>query len=173
MKRGFVYVYTGNGAGKTTAALGLALRAVGHKKKVIIAQFMKGRKDIGEWKVRKRLEPYYEIHQFGRKEFVNLKNPDKKDIELANKGLEFAKEALKRKPFLLILDEINIAAAFGLVDKKDVLKLLKNVPPTTTVVLTGRYAPKEFVEIADFVNEVKDVKHPLRKGIPAIKGIQY
>jgi cob(I)alamin adenosyltransferase len=173
MTGGMVYVYTGEGEGKTTNALGLALRAVGHGYRVIIIQFMKGRKYIGEYRVKDRLAPEYEIHQFGREEFIDFKNPMPLDYELAARGLEFAKSALKRKPRLLILDEINLAAHFGIVKTEDVLKLLDDIPEETTVVLTGRRAPGELVERADLVTEMKFVKHPFEKNFPAREGIEY
>ncbi|MBI5253275.1 MAG: cob(I)yrinic acid a,c-diamide adenosyltransferase [Euryarchaeota archaeon] len=172
-KRGNIHLYTGEGEGKTITAFGLALRALGHGHKVIIIQFMKGRRDIGEYKVKRRLSPEYEIHQFGRKEFIDLKNPEPLDFELAKKGLEFAKKALKKKPDLLILDEINLAAAFKLIKLEEVLELLNNVPENTTVVLTGRRAPKELIERADLVTEMKEIKHPMKKGVLARRGIEY
>lgn len=158
--KGNVYLWTGNGWGKTTSALGVALRAIGHNKKVIIIQFMKGRKFIGEYKIKDKLKPNYEIYQFGTKDFINIKSPTEKDKALAIKGLEFAKEAAKKKPFLLILDEINIAASIGLIDKKDVLELIDSLPKETTIYLTGRYAPKEFIRRADYVTEIKSIKCP-------------
>ena len=167
-----VYLWTGEGAGKSTSAFGTALRAIGHKKKVVIIQFLKGRKNIGEYKVAKLLKPYYEIYQFGRKEFVNLKKPTKKDKQLAQKGLEFARKILKeKKPFLLILDEINIAAAAGLLDVNEIINLLDSAPKQTTIYLTGRYAPKKLIKRADVVNEIRVVKFP--KTIKAKRGIQY
>ncbi len=172
-KRGFIHLYTGDGEGKTLTAFGLALRAVGHGYKVIIIQFMKGRKDIGEYKIKDRLQPEYEIYQFGREEFIDLKNPEPIDYELARKALEFAKEALKKRPRVLVLDEINLATAIGLVKVEDVLELLKDIPEETVVVLTGRKAPKELIEIADLVTEMKDIKHPHRAGVEARRGIEY
>jgi cob(I)alamin adenosyltransferase len=168
-----LYLYTGEGGGKTTAALGLALRSVGHGHKVVIVQFMKGRKDIGEYKIARRLAPQYEIHQFGREGFVDLKNPSKEDCELAEKGLAFARKMMGRKPNLLVLDELNLAVSVGLVKLEDAVRLLDEAPKETVVVVTGRNAPKELVERADFVNEVRDVKHPFKKGIPAKEGVQY
>jgi cob(I)alamin adenosyltransferase len=174
MKNKNVYLWTGNGWGKTTSALGVSLRAIGHGHKVIIIQFMKGRKWTGEYKIRSRLKPNYEIYQFGREGFVNLKNPSEKDRELAGKGFEFAKKAAKRKPNLLILDEINLAVSIGLLDIGDVLDFLETVPKQTAVYLTGRYAPKKLVDRADYVTEIKAVKHPqMRKGQQAKKGIDY
>lgn len=172
-KRCQVYLYTGEGAGKTTASLGLALRSVGHGHKVVIIQFLKGRKDIGEWKIKSRLKPLYEIYQFGQPQLVDPKHLRPKDYELARKGIAFAKDVLKKKPDLLILDEANLAARGGLISVDDILGLIAVADKKTVIVLTGRYAPKELIDIADFVNEIKDVKHPFGEGIPARKGIQY
>jgi len=170
---GWIHLYTGDGEGKSTAALGLALRAIGHGKKVIVIEFMKGRKDIGEFKVQNKLKPYYEIYQFGRKEFVDLKNPDVIDIDLARKGLNFAKQMLKKKPFLLILEEINLAVHIGLLRIEDVLQFLKEVPKETNVILTGRKAPRELIQVADLVTEMKEIKHPYYQGVEGRKGIDY
>jgi cob(I)alamin adenosyltransferase len=171
--KGLVYLYTGEGEGKTTNAFGLALRAVGHGYSVIIIQFLKGRKYIGEYKIKDRLAPEYEIHQFGREEFVDFKNPTPLDYELAEKGLEFAKKALKKKPRLLILDEINLAAHFGIVKTEDILKLLEEIPEETTVVLTGRRAPEELIKRADLVTEMRLIKHPFEKNVLAKEGLEY
>ncbi|AKB52614.1 Cob(I)alamin adenosyltransferase [Methanosarcina barkeri str. Wiesmoor] len=173
MVKGLVYLYTGEGEGKTTNAFGLALRAVGHGYSVIIIQFMKGRKYIGEYKIKDRLAPEYEIYQFGREDFIDFKNPMPLDYELAEKGLEFAKKALKRKPRLLILDEINLAAHFGIVKTEDLLKLLDDIPEETTVVLTGRRAPRKLIERADLVTEMRLIKHPFEKNVPAREGLEY
>ncbi|MBD3156064.1 MAG: cob(I)yrinic acid a,c-diamide adenosyltransferase [Candidatus Aenigmarchaeota archaeon] len=182
MKKGLVYLWTGKGAGKTTSALGVALRAVGHGKKVVIIQFLKGRKGIGEFKIKDKLSPQYEIYQFGRKVFVNPRDPDKEDYKLAKEGLEFAKKKLKEKPFLLILDEINLITGPktvegkkypGLLDVSEVIELLDQVPPEVTVYLTGRYAPKILIERADFATEVREIKHPLDNGYSAREGIEY
>ncbi len=173
MAGGMVYIYTGGegGEGKTTNALGLALRAVGHGYSAVIIQFMKGRKYIGEYKIKDRLAPEYEIHQFGREEFIDFRNPVPLDYELAEKGLEFAKEALGKKPRILVLDEINLAAHFGIVKTEDILKLLEDIPEETTVILTGRRAPEELVERADLVTEMKFVKHPFEKKSLQRKGL--
>ena len=169
---GYVYVYTGTGAGKTANALGLALRSVGHRRKVVIIQFLKWWKNTGEYKIRGMLEPYYEIYQFGRKGWIGLGNLGEEDKRLARKGLEFADKIVKsKKPQLLILDEINLAVYCNLLNKDEVLAFLDRIPEKTDVVLTGRYSPKEFVERADFVNEVIDVKSP--RQMVTTKGIQY
>ncbi len=183
---GYIYLYTGTGGGKTANALGLALRTVGHDKKAVIVQFCKWRKDTGEYLVKERLGDLYEIYLFGREAWLgreekteefggekfrveSLKDSDK---QLAEKGLAFAAKVLKeKKPDLLVLDEINLAAHWKLLDVKAVLDLLSKVPEETTVVMTGRYAPQELIDRADFVNIVQDVKMP--KKFKLTKGIQY
>lgn len=170
---GLIHLYTGDGEGKSITAFGLALRAVGHGYRVVIIQFMKGRRDVGEYKVKNRLAPNYEIHQFGRREFIDLKNPSPADYLLAQRALRFAKKALKRKPHLLILDEINLAVSIGLIKLDDVLEILDNIPEPTTIVLTGRNAPKELIERADLVTEMREIKHPWRRGVQARRGIEY
>jgi cob(I)alamin adenosyltransferase len=174
MQKKNVYLWTGNGWGKTTSALGVSLRAIGHGYNVVIIQFMKGRKDIGEYKIRNRLKPNYQIYQFGRKKFINLKSPSVHDKELARKGFEFAKQVVKKKPKLLILDEINLAIRTGLLGVDEVINFLDKIPGDVTVYLTGRYAPKKLVQRADYVTKINAVKHPpIRKGQPAKRGIDY
>lgn len=186
---GYVYLYTGTGGGKTTNALGLALRSVGHGHKVIIIQFLKWWKNTGEYKILRKLKPCYEIYQFGRSGWFRLddgktktyKFGDKKfsvksleelDRKLAKEALGFAKRiTMKKKPNLLILDEINLVLYWKLLDVNEVIDLLNKIPKKTDVVLTGRYANKKLIERSDFVNEVVDKKHP--KKIPMTKGIQY
>lgn len=169
---GYVYLYTGTGAGKTTNALGLALRSVGHKHKVVIIQFLKWWKNTGEYKIRKMLAPYYEIYQFGRKGWHGLSSLGEEDKKLAREALRFAEKIVKeKKPQLLVLDEINLVVHCKLLDVKEVLEFLDKIPKKTDVVLTGRYAPKELIERAEFVNEVKDIKYP--EEIVTTKGIQY
>ncbi len=172
-ERPLVYLYTGEGGGKTTNAFGFALRAIGHGYKVIIVQFMKGRDDIGEVKACRRLAPECEVHQFGRKDFVDPTNPNTGDRKLAHDAMKFARRALKKNPELLILDEVNLATAFGLVEVGEVLDLLNEAPMSTVVMLTGRRAPRALIERADFVSVIDDIKHPDREGIPATKGIEY
>ena len=168
-----IYLFTGEGGGKTIAALGLALRSVGHRRKVIMIQFLKGRKDVGEYKVAQKLKPYFRIYQFGRKEFVNLKNPTPLDLKLARKGFEFAKRCVKRKPDLLILDEINLVAAYNFIPEKEIIEFLSKLPATIDVVLTGRRASQRLYRLADGVSVVKKVKHVFDRGILARKGIEY
>ncbi len=168
-----IYLFTGEGGGKTIAALGLALRSIGHKRKVVVIQFMKGRKDVGEYRAAKKLAPFLKVYQFGRKEFVNLAHPSEEDRALAERGFEFARKIVKKKPKLLILDEINLAVAGGLLELKEVLKFLKKIPRSMDVVLTGRRASRGLYDIADGVSVVKKVKHVFDKGVPARKGIEY
>jgi len=169
--QGIVYLYTGEGAGKTTNALGLALRCLGHGYKVVIIQFLKWWKNTGEYKFREKMPENYEIFQFGRRGWIGLKNLTEKDKQLCRKALNMAKKKAKEKPRLLVLDEINLALDNKLLDMNEVIDFLKTVPKETNVVLTGRRAPRQLVELADFVNEILDIKHPEK--IPTVKGIQY
>ncbi len=166
-----VYLWTGLGWGKTTSALGTAIRCVGHGFKVVIIQFMKGKPTIGEYQIRKRLAPEYEIFQFGKPDWVNLNKPTKKDVQLAKKGLAFARKKAKEKPFLLFLDEINLAVAIGLLAEKEVLKFLDEVPPEVHIYMTGRYATPKLMVRADYVNEITIIKGP--KKLAGEPGIDY
>jgi cob(I)alamin adenosyltransferase len=169
---GLVLVYTGNGKGKTTAALGLALRAVGHGKRVLMIQFMKGGDDYGELQAAKML-PGFEIVQKGLPTFVDRDHPAGEDVRLAQEGLALAREALKGTWDLVILDEINVAVEYGLVGLSDVLALLEMRRAETDMVLTGRGAHPELVRRADMVSEVLEIKHHYQRGIAARKGIEY
>ena len=167
----YIHVYTGNGKGKTTAAFGLAMRAAGRRKKVIIIQFMKPDKGYGEQISAKKLG--IEVYPFGTDRFVNKKNPQKEDIERANKALEFAKEKLKEMYDVMVLDEINVALDFNLIKLEDVLSLLDAIPEKTELILTGRYANDEIIERAHLVTEMREVKHYYRMGVRAREGIEY
>ncbi len=168
-----IQIYTGNGKGKTTAALGLGLRAVGHGLKVIMIQFMKGEINYGELEAVKHL-PDFKIEQYGRPDFVNPENPDKEDIRLAEQALKRAVKVIKNKEFdIVILDEINVAVSFGLIKAEKVIELIKNTSKKTELILTGRYMPEEFIKYADLISEVRDVKHHFQAGVPARKGIEY
>lgn len=168
-----IQIYTGNGKGKTTAALGLALRAVGHGLKVIMIQFMKGKINYGELEAAKHL-PGLIIEQYGRPDFVNPENPAEEDIRLARQAFMRAKEVIRKKRFdIVILDEINVAVAFGLIKVQEVIELMKKTPRKKELVLTGRYMPGEFVEYADLISEIKEVKHHFQNGASARKGIEY
>lgn len=165
-----IQVYTGNGKGKTTAALGLALRASGAGLKVHIGQFAKG-KECSELQALKKLENIT-IEQFGTCRFI--KKPTIKDIALARKGLRKAKKIFRQKKYnVVILDEINVALNLKLLKLKSVLKLFKKIPRGCELILTGRDAPKEIINCADLVSDIKEKKHYFRKGIKARKGIEY
>jgi cob(I)alamin adenosyltransferase len=170
-KKGRIFVFTGNGQGKTTAALGIALRAIAHNKKVVIIQFMKKDEKVGEYISKKFLPQNFEIYQFGRKDFVDLENPSDEDRRIAKKGLDFAKKMLDKKPDILILDEINLASKINLLQEDDVLDLIRSKSQKTTIILTGRYAPKKFIEIADVVTEMKEIKR--KNKYDATEGIEF
>jgi cob(I)alamin adenosyltransferase len=172
-KIGLVMVNTGPGKGKTTAALGLALRAIGHHHKVKMIQFMKGDPFYGEILMRERL-PELEIEQYGLDRFVDPKHPEPEQVERARAGFEAAKQAvLSGRYHVVILDEANVAMSFGLIDTQAVVDLLRNKPAHVEVVLTGREAPQAIIDAADYVNIVTDVKHPYQKNIPARVGIEF
>lgn len=171
--QGYIQLYTGNGKGKTTAALGLALRAAGHGQKVYIGQFLKGQL-YGELLAIRKYIPLVTIEQFGRKGFIHVtENPDDEDIDRARKGLQRCLKAmLSRKFRIVILDEVNVALHFGLLNEKDVLNFLNQKPADVEVVLTGRYAPPSLVKKADLVTEMKEKKHYYDKGVRSRPGIE-
>jgi cob(I)alamin adenosyltransferase len=172
--KGYIQIYTGNGKGKTTAALGVALRALGQGMKVAFIQFMKGQINYGELKAL-RTFPACLVEQYGRAEFVNPGNPEAKDLELAQQGWNRAQAIITSGRYdLIILDEINLAAAWKLVDESQVLDILKSKPLNLEIILTGRNAPASFLEIADLVTEMKAIKHYFdNQGIPGRPGIEY
>jgi len=171
--KGYIQVYTGDGKGKTTAALGLALRAAGYKHKVYIGQFLKGQK-YGELLSVKKLSPYITIEQFGRKGFIHVtKDPDEEDIKRAKRGLKKCLEAmLSRKYRIIILDEINVAVDLNLITEEKVHEFLDKRPEDVEIILTGRYAPPSFLKRADLVTEMKEKKHYYKKGVKAREGIE-
>ena len=171
--RGLVIVITGNGKGKTTAAFGQALRTVGQGYRVFIMQFMKGR-DYGEFVAAEKYLPRLTIRRSGLDSFVMRDNPAPVDIELARQGFESAKKAVvSGKYHMVILDEINVAIDFKLIPLEDVIELIKNKPPALDLILTGRYAAKAIVKLADTVSEVKEIKHHYAAGIKDRAGIEY
>lgn len=173
MEPTFVHVYTGNGKGKTTAALGLAMRAAGHGLKVQMIQFMKGKINYGELETA-RLIPHFEIKQYGRPDFVSKEHPDPEDVRLAREGFAYAREVvLSREYDLVILDEINVAMDFNLISEGDVLSLIAERPPTVELVLTGRNCPRAVVKAADYVTEMLEIKHPYQTGVQARKGVEW
>ncbi len=170
---GLVQVYTGNGKGKTTAALGLALRASGHRLKVLMIQFLKGGIAYGELLAARKLAPFLKIVPMGRECFVNKKNPDPEDIRLARKGWELAEQSVRSGKYdIVIMDEINVAVHYGLVSPRELLSFIKNKPEKVELVLTGRYARPEVIRQADLVTEMREKKHYYKKGIESRVGIE-
>jgi cob(I)alamin adenosyltransferase len=173
LEKGLVQVYTGDGKGKTSAAFGLALRAIGRGLKVYIVQFIKGGFDYGELYVVDKL-PNLTLKAFGRGLFVTRKPPDEVDVALAEEAFNLAKEVVESGEYdMVILDEINVALSLKLISLEKVLDLIKRKPEHVELVLTGRYAPNEIIEAADLVTEMREIKHPYRKGWPARMGVDY
>jgi cob(I)alamin adenosyltransferase len=170
---GYVQVYTGNGKGKTTAALGLALRAAGRGFRTYIAQFLKGQ-PTGELEAVKRLEPLIRVEQFGREGFITVKDgPDDEDLERARTGLARAREAMLSGEYrIVVLDEVNTAVHFKILPEADVLGFIDRRPKAVELVLTGRYAPQSFLARADLVTEMKEIKHYSDRGVRAREGIE-
>jgi cob(I)alamin adenosyltransferase len=173
---GFVIVYTGKGKGKTTAALGIALRAVGHDYKICMIQFIKGSWHYGEMTSSKRLEPEFELIAVG-KGFVGIlddKTPLEIHQKIAQEAIQISKEKiLSEKYNIVILDEVNYAVNLGLIDVKDVLELIKVKPQKVTLILTGNHVKQEIIDVADLVTEMREIKHPFQRGIRAKKGIDF
>ena len=171
-RQGILLVITGPGKGKTTSAFGCALRAHGHGFSIAIIQFMKGRV-YGELDTLRSLARV-EVWQFGRNAFVDPKNPDPRDRELARQGLDKAWEIVRAgKHDLLILDEINVVTDFGLAPIEEVLALATARPKWMDMIWTGRNAPAAMIELADTVSEVREIKHHYRKGIESRAGMEY
>ena len=170
--KGYIHVYTGDGKGKTTSSLGLAMRAAGAGNRVAMIQFMKGRRyseiDTAE------LIPGIEIFQHGRDEFVSKEDPEQIDIDLARKGFEHAREIVNGGEYdMVILDEINVALDFKLLPIDEVMELIRNRPVHVEMVLTGRNAPAQIMEEADLITEMREVKHFYQQGVEARKGIEF
>jgi cob(I)alamin adenosyltransferase len=171
--RGYVQVYTGNGKGKTTAALGLAMRAAGRGLKTYIGQFMKGQR-YGELDAVERLGPLIRIEQYGRDTFVHVQNPPKKDdMRMAESALARARDAMCSGEYdIVIFDEIITSHFFHLVSLDAMLDVVSSKPDGVEVIFTGRYAPKKLIDAADLVTEMREVKHYLSGGITARDGIE-
>ena len=175
-KDGFVIVYTGNGKGKTTAALGMALRAAGYNHRICIIQFIKGSWPYGEMESIKRLAPEIELVIVG-KGFVGIiddKSPREEHEKIAQEAIKTSKEKIQSGNYnIVILDEVNYAINLGLIDVNDVLELIKTKPEKLNLVLTGNHAKQEIIDKADLVTEMKEIKHPFKSGIKAKKGIDF
>lgn len=172
LEQGLVQIYTGEGKGKTTAALGLAMRALGRGFKVFMLQFLKG-EDTGELHTGRLFGDKFVIQQTGLKGFIHRGKVDPADVHQAREALKTAQEILSKGDYdLVILDEINVALYFELISPHEVVQALQARAPHVEVVLTGRYAPPELIEIADLVTEMKNIKHYYHAGVPARTGIE-
>lgn len=175
---GRIHVYTGEGKGKTTASLGLALRALGHGYSILVVQWLKGDKDLGEFKLQQylpqTLAKNFRVVQFARPEMINLEAPQDMDVYLAQQGLDYVRrQMIENRPDVLILDEINSAMHYGLLPVQEVLDFLDNKHAETEVVLTGRKAPAEILNKADLVTVMELVKHYYQRKFPARHGIEF
>jgi cob(I)alamin adenosyltransferase len=173
-RRGLVQIFTGDGKGKTTAALGTVLRASGQGLKVFVVFFIKGHYPHGEFETLPTL-PGVKVASFGLRRFIhkqNEVNPEEKAE--AQAALAAAREAITGGGFdIVVMDEVNVALFFKLIELEDVLQLINDKPPHVELILTGRRADEKLIEIADLVTEMKNIKHPYEKGIPARKGIEF
>ncbi len=171
--KGYIHVYTGNGKGKTTAALGLAFRAMGSGLKTYIGQFMKGQK-YGELAAANKVPDYITIEQYGKETFVHVRFPPQpEDVQMAKDGLEKARRAINSGNYdIVVLDEIITAHHFSLVTVAEMLELIREKPQGIELVFTGRYAPKELIDAADIVTEMTEVKHYYQQNIAAREGIE-
>jgi cob(I)alamin adenosyltransferase len=176
IEKGLVHIITGKGRGKTTSAIGLGLRAVGHGLKVYMVQFIKSEKEGKEHGEIKSIKKFrnFKVAQFGSGKLVSHSTPTNTDFELAKKGFEHAKEIIKSGKYdMVILDEIWVAFHHKLIELSEIIDLMKNKPEHIELVLTGRHAPEEAYEYADYVSEIEKIKHPYSKGLKARLGIEY
>ncbi|MDO4987798.1 MAG: cob(I)yrinic acid a,c-diamide adenosyltransferase [Synergistes sp.] len=172
-EKGLVQLYTGDGKGKTTAALGLLLRAAGHGARTAVVQFMKGSDIYGEIKMLEQMTNVTLVRT-GRTKCIFKGEETQEDFDEALRGIEAARRFISSGEFdLVILDEVNVATDFGLINPEDVINIIKGKARNTEVVLTGRNAPQDFIEAADLISEMKEIKHPWRSGVTARKGVEY
>ncbi len=173
-RRGLVFILTGTGKGKTSAALGMALRAAGQGLRVLILQFMKRKSNVGEIMALEKTNLPITIKQYGRRVFFKTRTCEPMDIHMAHQGLAAFEDAMEEGTYdLIILDEINMAIYFGMLEVEELLRAIEKRPPELHLVLTGRYARKELLDLADLVTEMKEVKHHYNEGVNAQKGIEF
>ncbi|RJR38317.1 MAG: cob(I)yrinic acid a,c-diamide adenosyltransferase [Deltaproteobacteria bacterium] len=173
LSKGMIQVYTGDGKGKTTCALGLSLRAAGQGFRVFMIQFLKGR-ETGEAQAAARLAPEMTLRYFGRPGLVNLRSPAPEDLALVKEAWALARQVITAGEHdLVVLDEINLVLTYNLVPLDEVLQALRTRPSWVEVVLTGRQAPPELVELADLVTEMRPVKHYYQAGVKSRRGIEW
>lgn len=171
--RGLVQVFTGNGKGKTSAALGAVLRAAGHGLRVSIVFFMKGKYPYGEFSTLPKL-PNVGVASFGLRHLIDPSHINPEEIEQAKLALSTAREAMLSGNYdMVVLDEVNVAVYFKLIELDEVIKLIEDKPRNVELILTGRYADAKLIELADLVTEMVKLKHPYDKGVKARKGIEY
>ncbi len=171
--KGLVQVFTGNGKGKTSAALGAVIRALGHGLRVYVVFFMKGDYPYGEFSTLRKL-PNVNIASFGFRRLTDPANIKLEEIEQAKQALSAVREAMLSGNYdMVVLDEVNIAAAWKLIELNEVVKLIKDKPSNVELILTGRYADAKVIELADLVTEMVKIKHPYDKGVLARKGIEF
>ncbi len=171
--KGLIIVFTGDGKGKTTAALGTALRAAGYGMKTFVLQFIKN-KESGEHRACRFLHPFLEVVCCGCGFVFKEKDDLNVHINAAQNGLKLAREKIQSGKYnIIVLDEVLVALSLDLIALEDLIDLIALKPPTLHLILTGRGAPKEIIEIADTVSEVKAIKHAYQRGIPAQKGIEF
>ena len=174
-RNGLVIVYTGNGKGKTTAALGMVVRAVGYNWRILMVQFIKGDWMYGELEGYKKLSPNFELKRMG-KGFVRIMGDDKPiedHIEAAKTALQYVRDNMDQAYDIVILDEVNVAIKEGLLTVEEVLEVIQEKPSYLTIILTGRNAAEEVIERADLVTEMTEIKHPFKAGILAQPGVDY
>jgi len=173
LNKGYVQVYTGNCKGKTTAALGLAFRAMGRGLKTYVGQFMKGQK-YSELKSAEMCQPYITIEQYGKDTLIHVKNPPlEEDVKMAREGLAKLKKAMFSGIYdIIVFDEINTAHYFNLITTEEMLEVIRSKPDGTEIIFTGRYAPREVIDAADLVTEMVEIKHYYEKDVPARDGIE-
>lgn len=170
--KGYIQIYTGNGKGKSTAAFGLSLRAIGAGKKVFFAQFVKG-KPYSEINAIAKFLPDITLQQYGLGCFI-YDNPTQDDINAAQNGLKEISTIIQSEKYdIIVLDEANIALYYKLFSVRDLIDVLNKKPKATEIIITGRYAPDELIKIADLVTEMKEIKHYYTKGIEAREGIEF
>ena len=171
--KGLVQIFTGNGKGKTTAAMGTIVRAAGHGLRVLLVSFMKGDYSYGEYNTLSKI-PNVEVSLFGFRNLIDPSNVKPEEKEQAGMALAKAREAVcSGKYDLVVLDEVNVALGYNLIEVDEVIRLIKDKPPAVELILTGRYADNRLIELADLVTEMVKVKHPIDQGIQARKGIEY
>ncbi len=171
--KGIVQVFTGNGKGKTSAALGAVIRALGHGLKVFIVFFMKGKYPYGEFSTLSKL-PNVNVASFGLRCLTDRANINPEEIEQAKLAMSAAREAMLSGNYnLVVLDEVNVAVNFKLIELDEVVRLIGDKPRNVELILTGRYADARLIELADLVTEMVKIKHPYDKGVKARKGIEY